>query len=66
MQSPIGALELPQPVDAQDDGLDLVLHDEPGFEIQLDVDHDDAPLTLRLLENIVGQAVVPSLAVRNL
>jgi hypothetical protein len=54
MQSPIGALELPQPVDAQDDGLDLVLHDEPRFEIQLDADHDDAPLTLRLLENIVG------------
>jgi hypothetical protein len=32
----------------------------------LDVDHDDAPLRLRSMESIVGQAVVPGPTLRNI
>jgi hypothetical protein len=33
---------------------------------RLDTDHDDAPLRLRLMRSIVGQAVVPGFAARNI
>jgi hypothetical protein len=33
---------------------------------RLDADHDDAPLRLRSMRSIVGQAVVPGFAVRNI
>jgi hypothetical protein len=32
----------------------------------LDADHDDAPLRLRSLDSVIGQAAVPSHAARNL
>jgi hypothetical protein len=62
--SPVGVPGSPQSWGEQEDG--------EQFEVQsdlsehLDADHDDAPLRLRSMDSIVGDAVVPGQAVRNL
>jgi hypothetical protein len=63
MSPPAGGLGSPPHSNEEDD-------EEPGAESPrladcLDADHDDAPLRLRSMESIVGQAAVPGPAVRN-
>jgi hypothetical protein len=41
------------------------VEEEPGLGDRLDADHDDAPLRLRSMQNLVGEADVPGQAVRN-
>jgi hypothetical protein len=76
IQSPVGATEqIDLVIDAHEqidpiiDAQENVDADEqvnPESEVQLDVDHDDAPLRVRSIGSIVGQTSVPGLAIRNL
>jgi hypothetical protein len=67
LELPAEAPEQLEPVaDAQEGMVDEAEQFDIESEIQLDVDHDDAPLRLRSIGSIVGQAPVPGLAIRNL
>ncbi|KAG8063782.1 hypothetical protein GUJ93_ZPchr0003g16609 [Zizania palustris] len=58
---PADAPEQPKPVvDAQEDEVDAAKQYEPDLEIQLDADHDDAPLRMRSIGSLVEHAPVPA------
>jgi hypothetical protein len=61
---PAGVPASPQPWGEQGDGEQLEV--QPDLSEHLDADHNDAPLRLRSMDSIVGDAVVPGQAVRNL
>jgi hypothetical protein len=63
--SPAGVLASPpQPIEQGGAESEPDLH-ELDLDDHLDADHDDAPLRLRSMDNIIGQAELPGQAVRN-